>query len=274
MSFRHLFALTFVRRCASPRMFCTASRRSHAVPVARKRSLLSFDSSQVRHASFMRHLPSWTMSPALTMGRKKAISGGKSSGKGKPSPKDVSSGDVDADDILLPIEKKMSGNIAHLEQQLSEVRTGRAAPGLLDNVVVDAYGNDTPIQSVGQVVVKDGQTLLVHVFDANLTKAVVAGIEKADLGLNPQIERESVRVAVPKMTKEYRQTLVKLVTKQEELTKVKIRSQRKGGMDAIKKSGLGEDDKKPIEKKLQAATDSYIKQVTELCRAKEKDLAE
>ena len=136
-------------------------------------------------------------------------------------------------DVHKNAESRMNKAIESLDVRLSKIRTGRAQPALLDGIMVDYYGSQTPLRQVAQINVEDARTLKLSVFDRNAIKAVEKAIQQSELGLNPVVAGVEIRVPLPPLTEERRKELVKIVKNEVEQSKVEIRNIRR---DADRKS--------------------------------------
>eukprot|EP00897_Mesotaenium_endlicherianum_P002634 jgi/Mesen1/2399/ME000157S01539 len=176
--------------------------------------------------------------------------------------------------VLAEMRRQMDAGVDSLARELGKLRTGRATPGMLDHVTVDAYGAGTPLNRVASVSVRDSQTLSVSLHDPNLKAAVEKGIRESPMGLNPVSEGSSLTVPIPRLTQETCQAMTKLVVKAGETVKVSLRRARKDAMDALKadSSGISEDDVKRKEKEIQEIIAKYQKQSDDLCKSKEKEI--
>ena len=175
-------------------------------------------------------------------------------------------------------EEKMKKSVEAVERDFGAVRAGRANASVLNRIQVDYYGTPTPIQQIAAVASPDPRTLLITPWDASALKGIEKAIQESDLGINPQNDGKSIRLAFPQLTEERRKELVKQVKKYTEDAKVAVRNIRRDAMDYVKalkkKSEITEDDQKKAEKDLQDLTDKYIKKVDEACAVKEKELME
>ncbi|MDR3155856.1 MAG: ribosome recycling factor [Holosporaceae bacterium] len=181
------------------------------------------------------------------------------------------------DDILLEnLRKKMNVSFDVLLKNFSGLRTGRASVMILDNIMVEAYGDRVPIQQVGTVNVPEAKLLTVQVWDSSLIKATEAAIRNASLGLNPVIEGQLIRIPIPDLSEERRQEICKLAGKYAEQSKISMRNVRKDGMDKIKKQEknkeITEDEYKRISDDIQKLTDELIKKIDEAFSVKEKEI--
>ena len=179
---------------------------------------------------------------------------------------------------LTTYENKMKKTLEVLRAQFNAVRAGRANPSVLDQISVEYYGVDTPINQVGSITSPDPRTLIVEPWDKSLLRPIEKAIQVSDLGINPQNDGKLIRLIFPQLTEERRKDLTKQIKKYGEEGKVAIRNVRREAMDAIKKkqksSEITEDDQKEAEKDLQKLTDEYVKQVDAQCASKEKELME
>ncbi|HEU4819814.1 MAG TPA: ribosome recycling factor [Qipengyuania sp.] len=174
------------------------------------------------------------------------------------------------------IERRMAGAVESLKGDLGGLRTGRANTSLLDPVVVEVYGAMMPLNQVATVSAPEPRMLSVQVWDkANIT-AVEKGIAKANLGLNPMTDGQTLRLPMPDLTEERRRDLAKLAGQYAENAKIAIRNVRRDGMEALKddekKKDIGEDDRKRGEDEVQKLTDKYVAQADEAAAAKEKEI--
>ncbi len=179
---------------------------------------------------------------------------------------------------LSAYSSKMEKTLSVLREQFDAVRAGRANPMVLNQITVEYYGVDTPINQVGSITSPDPRTLVIEPWDKTLLKSVERSIQMSDLGINPQNDGKVIRLIFPQLTEERRKDLTRQVKKYGEDGKVAIRNVRRDAMDAIKKmqkkSEITEDDQKEAEKDLQKLTDEYIRKVDEQCGKKEKELME
>jgi len=175
--------------------------------------------------------------------------------------------------ILDYIDQEMQSVISAFGVFLAKLRTGRANANLLKGVIVDFYGTPTPIDQTSQISAPEPQQLVVKPYDRGQISAIVAGINKADLGVNPQSEADLIRINIPPLTEDVRKELVKKTQKELESFKIRIRNLRRDGNEKIKKStDLTEDDKKYGETEIQKITDKFIEKLDTLFKEKEKDL--
>jgi ribosome recycling factor len=171
---------------------------------------------------------------------------------------------------------KMDKAIEVFIKELSSLRTGRANAGMLDLVKVDVYGQQMPINQVGSITTPEPRMINIQVWDANNVPLVDAAIKKSDLGLNPQIDGQLIRLPVPELNEERRTELKKLIKSIGEKCKVSIRNIRREANEELKKllkaKEIGEDEEKSSEKNVQTITDDHIKVVDEKVSLKEKEI--
>ena len=177
---------------------------------------------------------------------------------------------------LNDIKRRMDGAIENLKTEYAGLRTGRASTGMLEPVVVDAYGSKMPINQVANVNVPEARLLTVQVWDAGMTSAVEKAIRDSGLGLNPQAEGTLIRVPIPELNEERRKELTKVAGQYAEAARVSVRNVRQDGMQTIKKmkkdNEISEDDEKRMEGEVQKATDEHIHKIDKMLTEKEQDI--
>jgi len=171
---------------------------------------------------------------------------------------------------------KMDKAIEVFLKELSSLRTGRANAAMLDLVKVDVYGQQMPINQVGSITTPEPRMINIQVWDTSNVSLVDAAIKKSDLGLNPQIDGQLIRLPVPELNEERRTELKKLIKSIGEKCKVSIRNIRREANEELKKllksKDIGEDEEKSSEKNVQSITDEHIKTVDEKVSLKEKEI--
>ena len=171
---------------------------------------------------------------------------------------------------------KMDKSIEAFSKELSSLRTGRANAAMLDLVKVDVYGQQMPINQIGSITTPEPRMINIQVWDANNVPLIDAAIKKSDLGLNPQIDGQLVRLPIPELNEERRTELKKMIKSMGEKCKVSIRNIRRDENDELKKllksKEIGEDEEKSSEKNVQTITDDHIKIVEEKVSLKEKEI--
>jgi ribosome recycling factor len=171
---------------------------------------------------------------------------------------------------------RMDKCVSALKDEFSTLRTGRASAGLLDQVMVDAYGSRVPISQVGSVSVPEPRSITVSIWDKAVVIAVEKAIRNAGLGLNPVTEGQNLRIPVPPLTEERRRDLAKLAGKYAEQQKVAVRNVRRDAMDDLKKaekdSVISQDEQKRMEVEVQKLTDDAVRRVDEALKTKEQEI--
>ncbi len=182
------------------------------------------------------------------------------------------------DDVYKETEAKMNKAMEATRSDFASIRTGRAAPSLLDRIMVEAYGSQVPIKQIASVSSPDGRSLLISAFDKSQVGAIRKAIETSDLGLNPNVDGTHVRLSIPPLTEDRRKDLVKVIKKKSEEHKIAVRNIRHKAVDEIKalqKSGeITEDGIKRGGDHVQKLTDKFVKQIDELVAGKEKEIME
>ncbi|MCC7271266.1 MAG: ribosome recycling factor [Alphaproteobacteria bacterium] len=177
---------------------------------------------------------------------------------------------------LAEYRRRMAGALDVLRKELTGLRTGRASADLLNPVMVEAYGQHTPISRIGTVNVPEPRLITVQVWDRGLVKAVDKAIRDSGLGLNPQSEGQVIRVPLPDLTQERRKELTKVAHKYAEAGRVSVRNVRRDAMEHLKKlekdGDLSQDDFRRAGTEVQSLTDEHIKKIDDLLLAKEKDI--
>ncbi len=174
------------------------------------------------------------------------------------------------------IERRMKGAVESLKSDLGGLRTGRANTSLLDPVMVEVYGSMMPLNQVATVSAPEPRMLSVQVWDKANVTAVEKGIAKANLGINPMIDGQNVRLPMPDLTQERRKELAKLAGQYAEQAKIAIRNVRRDGMEALKedekKKEISEDERKRSEDEVQKLTDTYVAEADAAAVQKEKEI--
>ena len=174
------------------------------------------------------------------------------------------------------IEEKMNKTISVFEENLSEIRAGRANPAILNKIKVDYYGTPTPINQVAGISVPEARLIVIQPWDASLLKEIEKEILKAEIGINPNNDGKVIRLAFPELNEERRKELVKEVKKMAEDSKVSIRSIRREAMDEAKKmqkdNQMTEDELKSSEDQIQKLTDKKIAEIDKILEEKEKEI--
>lgn len=181
-------------------------------------------------------------------------------------------------DVHKEAEKKMKKTVNVYQEELKNIRAGRANPALLDQITVDYYGTATPLKQVANVSAPEPRLLVIQAWDVNLIPVIEKEILKSDLGFNPSNDGKLIRIPIPLLTEERRKDLVKVVRKSAENARIAIRNTRRESNDMIKRmekdKELSEDDRKSAESEMQKLTDKFIDEVDDITNKKEEELLE
>jgi len=182
--------------------------------------------------------------------------------------------DVDLDDI----QRRMDGSLNSLKTEFMGLRAGRASTGMLEPLMVEAYGSKMPITQVGNISAPEPRLLTVTVWDASLTASVEKSIRESDLGLNPMAEGTLIRVPIPDLSEERRRDMVKVAGRYAEAARVSVRNVRRDGIENARKmekdSLISEDERRDFENDIQKLTDEHIKLIDDSLANKEKEITQ
>ena len=180
--------------------------------------------------------------------------------------------DIDIDDL----QRRMEGAISSLTKDFQGLRTGRANTQLLDSILVEVYGATMPVNQVATVSVPEPRMLSVQVWDKDNVKLVEKAIRESELGLNPQLDGQLLRIRLPDLSEDRRIELSKVAAKYAENAKIAVRNVRRDGMDKLKKmekdGNLSQDDKRLYDEEIQSLTDRSVVQIDELFSKKEEEI--
>lgn len=182
---------------------------------------------------------------------------------------------MDSKQILNDATTRMERTVEHLEEELLNVRAGKASPNVLNGVMIDYYGSQTPISGAASVTVPDAKTILIQPWDKNLIRAIEKAIIDSNIGLTPSNNGEQIRLSIPPLTEERRKELVKQVRSEAETARISLRNARRDAVDAFKKAtkeGMPEDESKDGENQAQKLLEKYSKQLDALLDKKEKEI--
>ena len=179
--------------------------------------------------------------------------------------------EIDTDDL----QRRMDGAMANLRTEFASLRTGRASASMLEPVMVEAYGQPTPINQVGTVNVPEPRMVTINVWDKSMVNKVEKAIRESGLGINPQMNGTIIMLPIPELNEERRRELTKVAGHYAENARVSIRNVRRDGMDQLKKAkanGMSEDDQKLWQAEIQELTDAAIKRIDEALEAKQEEI--
>lgn len=175
--------------------------------------------------------------------------------------------------FLLDSTRELMGNaLVHLEKKLVNIRAGKASPSMVSSVMVEYYGNPTPLNQVANILTPDGMTISIQPWEKSLIPEIEKGIHAANIGFNPMNNGESVIINVPPLTEERRKDLVKQAKAEAEETKIGVRNDRKNANNDIRNLDVSEDMKSNLEIDIQEMTDTHIKKIDEILAHKEKEI--
>lgn len=177
--------------------------------------------------------------------------------------------------VLEDAEEKIQRSVKHLDSDLTKIRAGRANVNMLDGIIVDYYGSQTPLNQVANINTPDARTIAIQPWEKTMIDPIEKAIMATNLGLNPMNNGEIIRINIPALTEQRRQELVKQVKTEGENGKVSVRNARRDANEYLKKllkEGLSEDEEKDAEKEVQDLTDKYIKLIEKKIEEKEKDI--
>ena len=183
-----------------------------------------------------------------------------------------------SDDFMLDtdeLQRRMDGAITSLRTEFASLRTGRGSSSMLDPIVVEAYGQRTPINQVGTVNVPEPRMVTINVWDKSMVGAVEKAIRESGLGINPQLNGTIIILPIPELNEERRRELTKVAGQYAESSRVSVRNIRRDGMDQIKKGkadGLSEDDQKIWEGEVQDMTNRLTKIIDEMLESKQAEI--
>lgn len=179
-------------------------------------------------------------------------------------------------EIKKSADERMKKSIEALVTGLAKIRTGRATPGLLDHVTVEYYGSEVPLSQVANITVADARTLNLQVWEKHMAPVVDKAIRESDLGLNPILLGESIRVPMPALTEERRRDLTRLVRAEGEDAKVAVRNLRRDANESskrlLKDKDISEDDDRRFQDEIQRLTDKYVAEIDERVADKEAEV--
>ena len=171
---------------------------------------------------------------------------------------------------------KMEKSIQSLKKDISTLRTGRANPSMLDTIKVEVYGQQMPINQLATVNIPEARLISIQVWDKSNVAFVDSAIQKSDLGINPQIDGQTIRIRIPNLTEERRKELIKVLKTLGEKSKVSVRNIRREGNEELKKilkdKKISEDQNKNFEKNIQKITDANIENIEKILTDKEKEI--
>lgn len=182
------------------------------------------------------------------------------------------------EDVMNTAEQEMQKAVDALRHNLASIRTARASTGMVDHIMVEAYGTSMPLNQVAGVSVPESRLIVIQPYDASTLKAIEKAIQTSDVGLNPNNDGKIIRLAVPQLTEERRRELVKQVHTRVEEFKVSMRNHRRDALNDLRQLEteklVGEDESRRAQEKIQQLTDRYTKELDQIGAAKEAEILE
>jgi len=183
---------------------------------------------------------------------------------------------MDPDEIMLNTEESMEKAFDYLQHEFAAVRTGKASPGLVENIDVEAYGSMMKLKQVALITTPEPRLIVIQPFDASTVHAIEKALKESRIGINPNVDGKIIRLPIPSLTEERRRELVKGIKHMAEESRVRIRSARRDGLEELKKAekggGITKDEVERYEKDVQKMTDDYVKKIEEALNLKEADI--
>ena len=177
---------------------------------------------------------------------------------------------------MSDVDNKMKSAVQHFEKELNSLRTSRANPSMLDNIFVEAYDTKTPLNQLGNISVQDANTITIQIWDSSLLKSIENAITESNLGINPQIDGQLIRLPIPKLSEERRIEIIKIASEFAENSKVTIRNIRRDFIEISKNqkkdSNLSEDELKRKLTEIQKITDNNIENIDKILELKKTDI--
>ncbi len=183
---------------------------------------------------------------------------------------------MDPDEILLETEASMEKAFDYMSHEFSAVRTGKASPALVENIDVEAYGSMMKLKQLALITTPEPRLLVIQPFDGSTMKDIEKAIKESKLGINPAVDGKIIRLPIPQLSEERRKDLMKGIKQMAEEARVRMRSSRREGIDALKKaqkeSKITEDQLGSFEKEIQKLTDGFVKKIDDTLVLKEADI--
>ena len=177
---------------------------------------------------------------------------------------------------MSDVDSKMSSAVLHFERELNSLRTSRANPAMLDNILVDAYGSKTPLNQLGNISVPDANTITIQIWDTSLLKVIENAITESNLGINPQTDGQLIRLPIPKLSEERRKEIIKIASDFAENSKITVRNIRRdfieNSKNEKKNANLSEDELKRKINEIQKVTDNNIEKIDKILESKKNDI--
>ena len=184
--------------------------------------------------------------------------------------------DITPEMVLAETQRRMNGAVEAFRRDLNNLRTGRAAPALIENVMVDYYGVPTPLKQIASISAPDARAIMVQPWDKQALRDIERGLMKSEMGFNPSNDGNVVTVPIPPLTQERRQEMVRLLKRKIEEGKVSVRNIRRDGVESLRKmereKSISQDQNRRSQEQIQKTTDSHIETIDEIGAAKEAEI--
>jgi ribosome recycling factor len=181
-----------------------------------------------------------------------------------------------AEQVLDDIDSRMDRTLVAFRRDLSQLRTGRATPSLIENINVDYYGSATPLKQIASITAPDARAIQVQPWDKGSLREIEKSLQRSEMGFNPSNDGNVITVPIPPLTNERRQEMVKLLRRKSEDGKVSVRNVRRDGLETLRKmerdKAISQDENRRAQDQLQKVTDGHTKQIDETTSAKEAEI--
>ena len=185
-------------------------------------------------------------------------------------------GDLTPDDVLAGVSTRMDRTVDAFKRDLSQLRTGRATPALVENIEVDYYGAKTPLKQIASISAPDARAIMIQPWDTGSLREIEKTLMASEMGFNPSNDGATITVPIPQLNQERRQELVKILKRKIEDGKVSVRNVRRDGLETLRKlekdKAISQDENRRAQDKLQKTTDGHTKQIDETGSAKEAEI--
>lgn len=183
---------------------------------------------------------------------------------------------MDPDEIMMNTEEAMEKATHYLQHEMSTIRTGKASPAIVENIDVEAYGSQMKLKQLALITTPEARLVVIQPFDVSTVQAIEKAIRESKVGINPNVDGKIIRLPIPALTEERRRELVKNIKQMAEEARVRVRSARRDGIEALKKAQkaatITEDDLERYEKDVQKLTDDFVKKIDDSVNSKEAEV--
>ena len=184
--------------------------------------------------------------------------------------------ELTAEQVLTDVDARMDRTLEAFRRDLTQLRTGRAAPSLVENLTVDYYGTATPLKQIASISAPDARAIMVQPWDRGSLREIEKSLQRSEMGFNPSNDGNVITVPIPPLTNERRQEMVKLLRRKAEESKVSVRNVRRDGLETLRKlerdKGISQDENRRAQDQLQKVTDGHTRQVDDTASAKEAEI--